>query len=46
MAKRVRMNVVISEKIRRDVVREAKRMDLSRSAIIRMAINEYFERKK
>jgi 23S rRNA maturation mini-RNase III len=46
MAKRVRMNSAVSPKQRKQVEREAYRMDTSMSAIVRMAINEYFERKK
>ena len=46
MSEVVRINIVISPKIKRAVEREAKKMHVSRSAIGRIALNEYFERKK
>lgn len=46
MAERVRMNVVISSKIRKEIEREAKKKDISRSAVIRMAIMKYMGGKR
>ena len=46
MAERVRMNVVVSSKIRELVEREAKKKDISNSAVIRMAIMKYMGGKR
>lgn len=46
MAERVRMNVVISSKIRKEIEREAKKKDISNSAVIRMAIMKYMGGKR
>lgn len=46
MAERVRMNVVISSKIRKEIEREAKKKDISHSAVIRMAIMKYMGGKR
>ena len=46
MAERVRMNVVISSQIRKMIEREAKKKDISNSAVIRMAIMKYMGGKR
>jgi metal-responsive CopG/Arc/MetJ family transcriptional regulator len=46
MAERVRMNIVISSKIRDMIDREAKKKDMSRSAVVRTAIMKYLGGKR
>jgi hypothetical protein len=46
MAARVRMNIVISEQIRKMVDREAKKKDMSMSAVVRTALLKYFGGKR
>ena len=46
MQERVRMNVVVSSKIREMIEREARKKDISNSAVIRIAIMKYMGGKR